>query len=228
MKNVLFALFFALFTQVQAQQLAPTDYEALVVFTVTDEKGVPEQGALIKLEDPTTKQLKTDTADINGKAELLVAKGTTHKLSVEKASAKFDFGNFDVPKQDGKFTMEENLQIKVVTKYNRIYELKIHFAPNKSELYDAAIVEVDKLYDELVKNPTMKIEVAGHTDNVGEDLLNMQVSQKRANAIKAYLLKKGISEKRVLAKGYGETAPIADNVTEDGRTKNRRIEVRMF
>ena len=129
---------------------------------------------------------------------------------------------------DGKFTMEENLQIKVVTKYNRIYELKIHFGPNKSDLYEAAKVEIDKLYDEMVKNPTMKIEVAGHTDNVGDDKVNLNVSQKRANSIKEYLVQKGIAEKRVIAKGYGETSPLADNATEEGRTRNRRIEIRML
>ena len=56
----------------------------------------------------------------------------------------------------------------------------------------------------------------------------MSVYQKRANAIKAYLTEKGISEKRITAKGYGETSPIADNNTEEGRTRNRRIEIRMM
>ena len=208
--------------------LQPTDYEALVIFKVTDDKGAPEQGAIVKLEDAADKKLRFDTADVDGNTPILLRKGSSHKLYVEKAGAKFDFGVFEIPRQDGKFTMEENLQIKIVTKYNRIYELKIHFGPNKSELYENAKVEIDKLVEEMIKNPTMKIEVAGHTDNVGDDAVNFNVSQKRANAIKAYLIEKGIAEKRVTAKGYGETAPISDNLTEEGRTRNRRIEIRMM
>lgn len=211
-----------------AQTLQPTDYEALVNFKITDDKGVPEQDAIVKLESILDKMTKIDTSNIDGNTEMLLKKGTSYKLKVEKFGGTFDFGQFDVPKQDGKFTMEENLQIKVVTKYNRVYELKIHFAPNKSELYPAAKVEIDRLYEELVKSSTMKIEIAGHTDDVGDDKLNMQVSQRRANVIKQYLLQKGISEKRIVAKGYGETSPVADNATEEGRTRNRRIEVRML
>jgi outer membrane protein OmpA-like peptidoglycan-associated protein len=208
--------------------LQPTDYDALVIYKVTDDKGVPEQGAVVKVESVVDKSVKIDTTDIEGNAELLLKKGSSHKVTVEKSTFKFDFGVFDIPRHDGKFTMEENLQIKVITKYNRIYELKIHFAPNKADLYEAAKVEVNKLADEMIKNPAMKIEIAGHTDNVGDDKLNMQISQKRANAIKTYLIEKGVSEKRIIAKGYGETVPVADNNTEEGRTRNRRIEIRLL
>jgi outer membrane protein OmpA-like peptidoglycan-associated protein len=211
-----------------AQTLQPNDYEAAVLFKVTDDKGLPEQDAVVILENMVTKAVLKDTSDLDGNAELLLKKGSSFKLRVEKFSAKFDFGKFDVPQQEGKFTMEENLQIKVITEYKRVYELKIHFGPNKSDLYPAAKMEIERLAEEMVKNPTMKIEVAGHTDNVGDDKVNLQVSQKRANAIKQYMVEKGISEKRVIAKGYGETTPIADNATEEGRTRNRRIEIRML
>ncbi len=229
MKNLLLAINFLITNLVFAQNtLQPTDYDAVVIFKITDDKGAPEQGAVVKLEDLADKKLRSDTADLDGNTSVLLKKGSSHKLVVEKSGAKFDFGLFEIPRQDGKFTMEENLQIKIITKYNRIYELKIHFGPNKSELYENAKIEIDKLYEEMVKNPTMKIEVAGHTDNVGEDAVNFNISQKRANAIKAYLIEKGISEKRITAKGYGETAPISDNFTEEGRTRNRRIEIRMM
>ncbi len=211
-----------------AQNLQPTDYEALVNFKITDDKGVPEQDAIVVVENTVDKTIKKDTSNLDGNTEMLLKKGSSYKLKVEKFGGVFDFGLFDVPKQEGKFTMEENLQIKVITKYNRVYELKIHFAPNKSDLYQAAKTEIDKLYEEMVKNPTMRIEVAGHTDNVGDDKLNLQVSQRRANSIKEYLVQKGISDKRIIAKGYGETAPLADNATEEGRTRNRRIEIRML
>ena len=229
MKYLLFAAFLLSGNIIFAQKiLQPTDYDAVVIFKVTDDKGAPEQGAIVKLEDSADKKLRTDSADLDGNTAILLKKGSSHKLTVEKSGAKFDFGLFEIPRQDGKFTMEENLQIKIITKYNRIYELKIHFGPNKSELYETAKIEIDKLYEEMVKNPTMKIEVAGHTDNVGDDAVNFNISQKRANSIKAYLVEKGIPEKRIAAKGYGESAPISENFTEEGRTRNRRIEIRMM
>ena len=208
--------------------LQPTEYDVVIVFKVTDDKMVPEQGAIVRLENMVDKTIITDTADIDGNTEILLKKGSSHILTVEKLTLKFEFGQFDIPKKDGKFTMEENLQIKVITQYKRTYRLDVHFAPNKSDLYPAAKKEVDNLLEEMRKNPTMKVEVAGHTDNVGDDKLNMQVSQKRANAIKFYLVEQGIVEKRIVSKGYGETAPIGDNTTEDGRNRNRRIEIRMF
>jgi outer membrane protein OmpA-like peptidoglycan-associated protein len=226
----LFIAFSLLFSHYSVGQttLKPTEYDAVVVFKITDDKMVPEEGAVVRLENLADKTVLIDTADIDGNSEFLLKKGSSHILTVEKLSMKFEFGQFDIPKKDGKFEMEENLQIKVITQYKRTYRLDVHFAPNRSDLYPAAKKEVDNLLKEMQKNPTMKVEVGGHTDNVGDDKLNMQVSQRRANAIKSYLVEQGVAEKRIVAKGYGETAPVGDNATEDGRNRNRRIEIRMF
>jgi outer membrane protein OmpA-like peptidoglycan-associated protein len=76
----------------------------------------------------------------------------------------------------------------------------------------------------LTENPELAVEIRGFTDNVGNAKKNLQLSQSRAEAIKAWLVKKGISSNRITAKGYGDKNPIGDNKTADGRTKNRRIE----
>jgi OOP family OmpA-OmpF porin len=73
-------------------------------------------------------------------------------------------------------------------------------------------------------NPTIKVEVQGHTDSVGNDRFNLKLSQKRAESVKAYLVKQGVSADRMVPKGYGENVPIADNRTKDGRAQNRRVE----
>jgi OOP family OmpA-OmpF porin len=70
-----------------------------------------------------------------------------------------------------------------------------------------------------------KIEIAGHTDNVGKDADNLKLSLQRAEAVRNYLIKKGIKADRITAKGYGATQPVADNGTDAGRQKNRRTEV---
>ena len=77
----------------------------------------------------------------------------------------------------------------------------------------------------LKNNPDKKIEIGGHTDNVGSDEKNQVLSDNRANSVKAYLVSKGVEESRIAAQGYGETKPIADNKTAAGRQKNRRSEL---
>ena len=76
--------------------------------------------------------------------------------------------------------------------------------------------------------PEEKIEIAGHTDNIGADASNIKLSQERAETIKTYLAGKGVKLERVLAKGYGASQPVADNSNEIGRQKNRRTEVRIL
>ena len=75
---------------------------------------------------------------------------------------------------------------------------------------------------------TIVIEISGHTDNVGTPENNLKLSQDRANSVRAYLIKKGIAEARVSAKGYGDTQPIALNDTDANKQKNRRTEVRVI
>ena len=76
-------------------------------------------------------------------------------------------------------------------------------------------------------NPEMKLDIDGHTDNVGTEEKNQILSDNRANAVKAYLVKKGIDESRITSTGHGELEPIADNKTAAGRQQNRRSELKL-
>ncbi|MNL75232.1 Photosystem I chlorophyll a apoprotein A2 [compost metagenome] len=89
-------------------------------------------------------------------------------------------------------------------------------------------MELDKLTDFLSKNKTIKIEISGHTDDVGSDSENMALSQRRAQSVQYYLQQAGIAADRILAKGYGETKPMAPNDSDENRQKNRRIEWRIL
>lgn len=80
---------------------------------------------------------------------------------------------------------------------------------------------------DLVRNPGLKVEVAGHTDNVGNSANNQTLSQKRAEAVRAYLINKGVDSSRLSARGYGDSEPAASNDTAEGRAKNRRVELRI-
>jgi len=87
---------------------------------------------------------------------------------------------------------------------------------------------VDELVDYLKRKEDEKIELGGHTDNVGKAEANLVLSTARANTVRAYLLEKGIAPERVTAKGYGMTMPVAENTTAEGRGLNRRTEVKIL
>ncbi|SEP25603.1 OmpA family protein [Niastella yeongjuensis] len=100
---------------------------------------------------------------------------------------------------------------------------KILFATNQFTLNAAASTNLDKLATILKGYPDTDIEIQGHTDSQGADDYNMTLSEKRAASVATYLKGKGIAAGRIKTKGFGETAPVATNDTEDGRAQNRRV-----
>ena len=109
------------------------------------------------------------------------------------------------------------------------YFLKgLHFDTDKAELKTGLgyFKELNLVADILSKNPDVKGEVQGHTDNVGNAEYNQNLSEHRAASVKEYLVSKGIAAERLVVKGYGLTLPIASNDTEEGRAKNRRVRLK--
>ncbi|MBS3907107.1 MAG: OmpA family protein [Syntrophaceae bacterium] len=105
----------------------------------------------------------------------------------------------------------------------------IYFAPNKTNITPLSAKALDRSGTILKENPQIKVEIGGHTDPAGPEKVNQKMSEKRAQSAKKYLTDKfGIAENRFVLKGYGSTKPIADNKTEEGRSKNRRAEFRIL
>ncbi|NJK83707.1 MAG: OmpA family protein [Saprospiraceae bacterium] len=100
----------------------------------------------------------------------------------------------------------------------------IFFAINSAQLLPESFTELAQLYDLLIAQPQLSIQINGHTDNVGNEKDNLILSEARAKAVYAFLLAKGIAEKRLRYKGFGETKPIDTNDSEAGRRNNRRTE----
>ncbi|HYK56715.1 MAG TPA: OmpA family protein, partial [Flavisolibacter sp.] len=98
---------------------------------------------------------------------------------------------------------------------------------NKYDLKQESQIELDKVVQLLQENPTVKVQIEGHTDNVGSATDNQKLSENRAKAVVSYLNSKGIRLERLIAKGFGATKPIADNKTEEGRAQNRRTELKI-
>ncbi len=104
----------------------------------------------------------------------------------------------------------------------------VFFDTDKYDLKDKSKIELDILVKFLTKNGTVKIELGGHTDNVGSAKSNQVLSENRAKAVYDYLIEKGIEATRLSTKGYGDTKPIADNTTPAGRAENRRTEFKII
>lgn len=100
----------------------------------------------------------------------------------------------------------------------------IFFDFGKATLRPESYPELDRLAGLMTQNGKMIIELSGHTDNVGADDANLKLSDDRARSVTEYLVKLGIDASRIIAKGYGETKPVASNDTEEGRQQNRRVE----
>ncbi len=113
-------------------------------------------------------------------------------------------------------------------KIGELINLKnIQFRQSKSDLLDPSMPILNKVVKLMTENPTMQIEVHGHTDNVGDPTKNYQLSVDRVEAVKKYLISQGIEANRLLTKAFGGTKPIADNSREETRKLNRRVEMRI-
>lgn len=104
----------------------------------------------------------------------------------------------------------------------------VQFESNSSELTASSNESLDKVVDAMNEYGTLRIEIQAHSDNMGEAGYNQSLSEKRANSVRDYLIGQGVASNRMVAKGYGESQPIADNDTRDGRAANRRVELKVI
>jgi len=102
----------------------------------------------------------------------------------------------------------------------------VHFESGSAALTPDSYAVLDQVVRSLMAYPEVRVEIRGYTDSVGSWEYNLKLSQKRAEAVKQYLVNSGIDPNRLVAKGYGEADPIASNKTAEGRAQNRRIEFR--
>jgi OmpA-OmpF porin, OOP family len=101
----------------------------------------------------------------------------------------------------------------------------LYFATDSSAILAQSFFQLDQLAASMRLKPSVKIIIQGHTDNTGTNEHNLELSESRANEVKKYLISKGISKFRIKAIGFGSSKPVADNLSEEGRAKNRRVEI---
>lgn len=194
--------------------------------TVTDAKSREPIGAYVLVEDISTGELiavnKSNSA--TGHYLVVLPAGRKYSVSANKESFFFYSNRFDIPMEARYNEVKMDIELKPIEKGAKVVLNNIFFETGKSTLSPESRLELEKAVALLRQNPSMIIEVGGHTDNVGDDATNMKLSHDRARSVREYLVAGGIPPGRLQAKGYGELNPIASNDTDDGRKANRRTE----
>ena len=163
-----------------------------------------------------------------GKYLVSLPAGKNYGLNVNAEGYLFNSLNFNIPDSAG---YQEYYKIILMSKIKigeSIILRNIFFDFDKATLRDESTAELERLYKILVDNPTIKVEISGHTDSEGSDDYNLDLSDRRAESVVKYLSEKGIDSGRMIWKGYGETVPIATNETAEGRQENRRTEFKII
>lgn len=223
MKKIFFTiplLFIVCF--LSAQGIAP------LVVKVTNFKAEVQQGETIIFVGQKSKKIIKGTTNEKGIFKVDVPAGDIYDIKIASVGDDQDYTSYEIPAlPKGQYYQESELLIKFEPA--RLFTLNnVFFDTGKSTLKQSSYQELNELVEAMKAKPNMKIEIAGHTDDVGEEEANKLLSEQRAISVKKYLESKGIENSRILAVGYGETQPIAENSTPEGRAKNRRTEVRVI
>ena len=182
--------------------------------------------AKIKIYDNSSGEVYTsvNSNSATGKFLLSLPSGLNYGISVEAEGYLFHSENFNIPEGSAYNMVSKEIALKNIDIGSKIALRNVFFETGKSEVKIDSYPELDRLIQLMLDVPTLKIELSGHTDNVGNDEYNLNLSQRRADAVRAYLTSRGVDKSRVLAVGYGESKPVDSNDTKDGRANNRRTE----
>jgi outer membrane protein OmpA-like peptidoglycan-associated protein/tetratricopeptide (TPR) repeat protein len=196
------------------------------VFDNKTKKGLPSAVELIDLA--TRIPISKVQTDEQGNYLVTLPLGKDYAFNVNRKGYLFYSDNFSLSQRAPDSTYEKNIPLQPIEVNATVVLNNIFFDVNKFELKPESQVELDKLVQLLNDNPRLKIEISGHTDNQGKPADNLALSNNRAKAVVTYVVGKGIATARLTSKGYGETKPVADNKSEEGRAKNRRTEMKVI
>ena len=196
---------------------------------VTDFKKVPRAGEQIIFVSKRSGSKFSGRAGKDGKFSLKLPSADTFIIKVKTIVDSTKYGLIAIRELLSDEEFAEPFTVTVMFEPARSYRLdNVYFDFGKYTLRPESFAELDELVSYMKWRENEKIEIAGHTDNIGSASDNLKLSQQRAEAIRQYLIKKGVVASRVVAKGYGSTDPVADNSTYEGRQQNRRTEVRIL
>lgn len=213
------------FAQNQQKRPEPTETEALLTVLAQNSDETVRTGEQIYFEGLKSKKKFSGITGDSGTFYVLLPKGDTYSIRYKNFQDSVDYSTIEIPNEPGKIFFDFTLTVEPT----KVYTLRnVHFDTGKATLRPESYPALNDLVEVMKMKKKMVVEIAGHTDNVGDDAANMKLSQERAETVRSYLIGKGISGDRVTAKGYGETQPTASNDTDEGKQKNRRTEVRII
>lgn len=164
-----------------------------------------------------------------GNALVEVIAGYNYIIQLKTIGDTTTYGNLEIPAIKSNQNYTSPFTVDMVYEPARVYTFHhLEFDVAKAIIKNESYKELEQLAEYLQRKADVNIEIAGHTDNVGKPEDNLKLSMLRADAVKKYLVQKGIKPIRLIAKGYGANQPLADNTTEEGKQKNRRTEVRIL
>jgi outer membrane protein OmpA-like peptidoglycan-associated protein len=186
-------------------------------------------GAKFELIDLETKKTIVESYSDETTGEFLVCipPNRDYALNASKQGYLFYSDNFSLKSQKSNSPYAKEVPLTPIKPGERVVLKNVFFETNKFDLKPQSIVELNKLKQFLESNPSVKIELSGHTDNVGDKAKNKTLSENRAKAVFDYLISQGVLADRLKFIGYGDTQPIDDNKTDIGRANNRRTEFKI-
>lgn len=223
-----FAFIFTVLVMVsslKAQKPQATETQASVTVFVHQENKGPEVGEVITFTAQKAKKSYTTVTGADGKGYLLLPEGDIYEVKYRDIVVDKTYANVEIPSKEGRASFEVEI---IYEPAKKITLDNVYFDFGKATIKPESFQTLNDLVDYMKRKKNIKIEIAGHTDNVGSDDANLKLSQSRSESVRNYLISKGIEANRIVAKGYGETMPIESNDTDEGRAKNRRTEVRIL
>ena len=232
MKRILFHAFLLCalpiftFAQTDAIQNASIPKDAKVDVMMTDFNNNILSHEIMVLRSRNNGREYQGLTDDNGKFSVRLPAGDKYDIYILGFKDSTSLDVLDIPALEGKAYYKNPfvLNFQFMPSKNWVLD-NCNFDFGKATLQESSYIVLDELVAYLKRKEDDRIEIGGHTDNVGNATSNQKLSLDRANAVKDYLIGKGIDGGRLTTKGYGLTQPIADNKTESGRAENRRTEV---
>ncbi|RYZ53290.1 MAG: flagellar motor protein MotB, partial [Chitinophagaceae bacterium] len=196
------------------------------VFDNKTSNGLPSS---VELIDLASKQVLSKVqTDETGNYLITLPVGKDYAFNVARKGYLFYSDNYSLKNKAADSTYQKDIPLQPIEVEAGVVLRNLFFETAKYDIKPESEVELDKVVQFLQENPTVKIQLEGHTDNVGAAADNEKLSSARAYAVVNYLVRKGIKGTRLVAKGFGASKPIADNKTEEGRSQNRRTELRIL
>jgi outer membrane protein OmpA-like peptidoglycan-associated protein len=207
----------------------------LVKGTISDDKGKPFS-ASIEIMDNEKNEVVTrlSSNSVTGKYLVSLPSGKNYGIHVSAKGYLFHSENFNIADASSYAEVNKDIVLKKIEVGETIILKNIFYDFDRATLRNESVSELQRLVSLMEQYPTLKIELSSHTDSKGADDYNLTLSQARAQSVVDYLISKNISKDRLVAKGYGETKPVAANENADGtdnpegRQMNRRTEFKIL